>query len=232
MRGILLISHSYKERIWHLSRGLADSKAQSFYQSQMLGNRKMLELKSGVPQRGKKERRKCRMPIRRHEQTKEEMRDTGRGYTSIYLFWKFPSFLKTQFIKPSDKRNNFRIIKYLPCKGLNRFKISDRISLFILCVENKVMIPHIWILSNYKDLYMEVSQVVSNYWGRGSIWRPIPGVFCLGKLLKISVYVCETFLCGTSAYLCLSGITGVGICFLPRPIGYLWHHLLHTVHLI
>lgn len=170
MRGILLISHSYKERIWHLSRGLADSKAQSFYQSQMLGNRKMLELKCGVPQRREKERRKCRMPIRRRKWGTQE-----EAILAYICFENFPSFLKTPFIKPSDKRNNFRVITYLPCKGLKRFKISDRISLFILCVENKVMTPHIWILSNYKDRYMEVNQVVSNCWGRGSIWRPIPG---------------------------------------------------------
>lgn len=30
---------------------------------------------------------------------------------------KMSGFLKTQFSKPSDKRNNFRIMKGLPFKG-------------------------------------------------------------------------------------------------------------------
>lgn len=80
-------------------------------------------------------------------------------------FENFPSFLKTKSNKPSDQRNNFRMTKDLSFKRLNRFRISDYISLFILCFENKVMIPHIWILGNYKDQCMEVNQLVSNIGG-------------------------------------------------------------------
>lgn len=73
-RYFCLTSHGYRWKIWYLSLGLADCKAQSFHHSQMLSHRQMLDLKWGSQREGGKKKRK-RMTIRRHEQTKEEMKD-------------------------------------------------------------------------------------------------------------------------------------------------------------